>query len=131
MDYKDYYSILGIARDADGDEIRSAYRKMARIHHPDVNADKAAATERFKDINEAYTVLSDADKRRRYDQINTSYEQMRRASARPSATTSQRRASNASSSYSYTSSSSYSSAAGSSARRSADTASSKASTASS
>ncbi len=129
MDYKDYYSILGIARNADGEEIRSAYRRMARIHHPDVNPDKAAATERFKDINEAYTVLSDQDKRRRYDQINTSYEQMRRASNRASSTTSQGRARSNSSSYSYTSSS-YSSAAGSSAKRTADTASSRPGTAS-
>ena len=126
IDYKDYYSILGISRDADGDEVKRAYRQMARIYHPDVNPDKVAATERFKDINEAYTVLSDSEKRRRYDQINTSYEQMRRASyqsttanrgssARPSYTSSS--ANSYSSSYS---SSSSSSTAGASARRSAN-----------
>lgn len=132
MDYKDYYSILGISREADGEEVKRAYRKMARIYHPDVNPDKATATERFKDINEAYTVLSDQEKRRRYDQINTSYEQMRRASARPSSTTRQSRAgaSNASSSYTYSSSYS-SSTADSSAKRSADTANGRADTANS
>lgn len=126
MDYKDYYGILGISREADSDEIKRAYRKMARIYHPDVNPDKVTATERFKDINEAYTVLSDQDKRRRYDQINTSYEQMRRSSTRTSSTTGQTRARTTSSSYSYTTSSSYSSAAGSSAKRSADADSSRA-----
>lgn len=128
MDYKDYYGILGISRDADGEEVKRAYRKMARTYHPDVNPDKATATERFKDINEAYTVLSDADKRRRYDQINSSYEQMRRTSARASSTASQGR-SGASSNYSYTSSSSYSSsAAGASAKRPAEAAGSRSDT---
>lgn len=78
MDYKDYYGILGVARDADSEEIKRAYRKMARVYHPDVHPDKVVATERFKEINEAYTVLSDADKRRRYDQLASGYDQMRR-----------------------------------------------------
>ncbi|MCB0204636.1 MAG: DnaJ domain-containing protein [Anaerolineae bacterium] len=137
MDYKDYYGILGISRDADSDEVRRAYRKMARTYHPDVNPDKATATERFKDINEAYTVLSDSDKRRRYDQINTSYEQMRRtayrstsanrgSSARPSYTSSYSQSSSSSRTYSTgnrssnTYSSASSSTAGGSARRAAN-----------
>lgn len=121
MDYKDYYSILGIARDADGDEVRRAYRQMARIYHPDVNPDKVTATERFKDINEAYTVLSDSDKRRRYDQINISYEQMRRAGYQSTAN----RASSARPSYTSSSANPYSSAtAGPSARRSGPSATS-------
>jgi len=66
-EYKDYYVILDIPRDADEQTIKSAFRKQARTHHPDVNANKAEATEKFKEINEAYTVLSDPDKRARYD----------------------------------------------------------------
>ncbi len=78
MDYKDYYSTLDIPRDADEQTIKSAFRKMARVYHPDVNANKAEATERFKEINEAYTVLSDPDKRARYDLFNGRYEQYQR-----------------------------------------------------
>ena len=81
MDYKDYYTILGIPRDADEQTIKSAFRQKARVHHPDVNANKAEATERFKEINEAYTVLSDPDKRARYDLFNGRYEQYQRAGA--------------------------------------------------
>lgn len=75
MEYKDYYAILEIPRDADEQTIKSAFRRMARVYHPDVNANKAEATEKFKEINEAYTVLSDADKRARYDLFNGRYEQ--------------------------------------------------------
>lgn len=80
MDYKDYYSILEIPRDADEQAIKSAFRRMARVYHPDVNANKAEATEKFKEINEAYTVLSDPDKRARYDLFNGRYEQYQRPS---------------------------------------------------
>lgn len=80
MDYKDYYTILGIPRDADEQTIKSAFRRMARVHHPDVNANKAEATERFKEINEAYTVLSDPDKRARYDLFDGHYQQYERRS---------------------------------------------------
>lgn len=80
MDYKDYYSILGIQRDADEQTIKSAFRQKARVYHPDVNANKAEATEKFKEINEAYTVLSDPDKRARYDLFNGRYEQQQRTS---------------------------------------------------
>lgn len=80
MDYKDYYSILDIPRDADEQTIKSAFRRKARVYHPDVNANKAEATEKFKEINEAYTVLSDPDKRARYDLFNGRYEQYQRTS---------------------------------------------------
>lgn len=66
--YKDYYAVLGVKKDASEKEIKSAYRKLARKHHPDVNAGDKAGDEKFKEITEAYEVLSDADKRRKYDQ---------------------------------------------------------------
>src|SRR5947209_9975256 len=66
LEYKDYYRILGVPKNADDKTIKSAYRRLARKHHPDVTHAKDAA-ERFKEINEAYAVLSDPDKRRRYD----------------------------------------------------------------
>ena len=63
----DFYDILGVPRNADEKEIRQAYRRLARQHHPDVNPGDGAAAERFKSINAAYEVLSDADKRAKYD----------------------------------------------------------------
>ena len=74
MDYKDYYATLDISADADEQAIKTAFRKLARVHHPDVAVEKIGATERFKEINEAYTVLSDPDKRRTYDLFRTRYE---------------------------------------------------------
>jgi molecular chaperone DnaJ len=65
----DYYDVLGVARGADENEIKRAYRQLARKHHPDVNEDKAAAEHRFKEINEAYEVLSDPQKRANYDRF--------------------------------------------------------------
>lgn len=67
--FRDYYEILGVPRDASQDDIRKAFRKLARKHHPDVADDKANAEEKFKEINEAYEVLGDADKRKKYDQL--------------------------------------------------------------
>ncbi|HEY3329559.1 MAG TPA: J domain-containing protein [Capsulimonadaceae bacterium] len=67
-DYKDYYKILDIPKDADEKAIKAAYRKMARKYHPDVNPNDKSAEDRFKEIGEAYEVLSDKDKRQKYDQ---------------------------------------------------------------
>ncbi len=66
---RDLYAVLGVARDASADAIRKAYRKLARRHHPDVNPGDKAAEERFKEISEAYDVLSDSEKRRNYDEF--------------------------------------------------------------
>lgn len=73
MNYKDYYEILGVKRDAKEAEIKSAYRKLARKYHPDVNKDKSAV-DKFKDINEAYEVLSDKNKRARYDALGSNWQ---------------------------------------------------------
>lgn len=73
MDYKDYYKVLGVPRSAGADEIRSAYRKLAMKYHPDRNAGDKQAEEHFKDANEAYQVLSDPQKRARYDQLGSAY----------------------------------------------------------
>ena len=70
----DYYDILGVARTADEKEIRQAYRRLARQHHPDVNPGDEAAAERFKSINAAYEVLSDADKRAKYDRYGDQWQ---------------------------------------------------------
>lgn len=83
MDYKDYYAILGVPRTADEQTIKSAYRRLARVYHPDVNSDKVAATEKFKEINEAYTVLSDPDKRRTYDSFDAQYQRYQRPASGP------------------------------------------------
>lgn len=69
--FKDYYQILGVSRSASKDEIKRAFRKLAAKHHPDRNPDDKAAEERFKEINEAYTVLQDDEKRKFYDQYGT------------------------------------------------------------
>ena len=69
VQYKDYYESLGVTRTASAEEIKKAFRKLAREFHPDVARDKKKAEERFKEINEAYEVLSDPDKRSKYDQL--------------------------------------------------------------
>lgn len=73
MEYKDYYKILGVERSASTDEVRKAYRKLAMQYHPDRNPGDKNAEEKFKEINEAYQVLSDTQKRARYDQLGSAY----------------------------------------------------------
>src|SRR6184192_4292533 len=73
VDYKDYYKILGVDKKASEKEIKQAYRKLARQYHPDVNPGDKAAEEKFKEINEANEVLSDPEKRKRYDQLGANW----------------------------------------------------------
>ncbi len=73
MEYKDYYKILGVDKAASAQEVKKAYRKLAMKYHPDRNPGDKQAEEKFKDINEAYQVLSDLTKRTRYDQLGESY----------------------------------------------------------
>lgn len=79
MEYKDYYAILGVSKNATEDEIKKAYRKLARKHHPDVNPGDATAENKFKDINEAQEVLLDPEKRKLYDRFGSQWEQYQRA----------------------------------------------------
>ena len=76
MQFKDYYQTLGVAKTASQDDIKSAFRKLARTHHPDMvkPKERAAASERFKEINEAYEVLGDPEKRRQYDTLGADWE---------------------------------------------------------
>ena len=74
-DTVDFYEVLGVSRDATPDQIQRSYRKLARTFHPDVNKDPAAE-ERFKEISEAYDVLSDPDTRRRYDAFGPDFRQV-------------------------------------------------------
>src|SRR5579863_5721957 len=69
VEFKDYYKTLGVERTASSDDIRKAFRKLARQYHPDVAKDKKQAEEKFKEINEAYEVLGDADKKKKYDTL--------------------------------------------------------------
>ncbi|MBE0544420.1 MAG: J domain-containing protein, partial [Verrucomicrobia bacterium] len=73
VQYKDYYESLGVSRNASDTELKKAFRKLAREHHPDVAKDKKKAEERFKEINEAYEVLGDPAKRKKYDQLGANW----------------------------------------------------------
>jgi len=75
MDFKDYYEILGVPPNADKKAIQQTYRQLARKYHPDVNPGNKEAEEKFKTINEAYQVLSDAKKRKKYDELRAQYQQ--------------------------------------------------------
>ncbi len=79
MEYKDYYKTLGVSKTATEKEIKSAYRKLAQKYHPDKNPGNTSAEDRFKEINEAYEVLGDPQKRARYNQLGSSYAQWERA----------------------------------------------------
>jgi DnaJ-class molecular chaperone len=81
--YKDYYKILGVEKSADAKAVKQAYRRLARKHHPDMNPNNKGAAERFREINEAHEVLSDPEKRRRYDTLGPDWQ--RYAEAPPGA----------------------------------------------
>ena len=74
MDYKDYYKVLGIEKSATPEQIKKAYRKLARQHHPDVNPNDQGAEQKFKELNEANEVLSDPEKRKKYDQFGADWQ---------------------------------------------------------
>src|SRR3954465_4461110 len=81
MEFKDYYSTLGVAKTATEKEIKQAYRKLARKHHPDVNPGDKSAETRFKEINEAYEVLGDPPKRKKYDELGSNWRMYEQAGA--------------------------------------------------
>jgi curved DNA-binding protein len=83
MDFKDYYAILGVSPDADLNTIKKTYRKLARQHHPDVNPGNKEAEEKFKEINEAYQVLSNTEERKKYDELRAQYQRWQQSGRRP------------------------------------------------
>jgi curved DNA-binding protein len=78
MDYRDYYQVLGVPREAKPADIKRAYRKLAVKYHPDKNLGDSKAEEKFKELNEAYQVLSDPEKRAKYDRLGASYQEWQR-----------------------------------------------------
>src|SRR5712675_224037 len=73
VEFKDYYATLGVSRTASEDDIKKAFRKLARQYHPDVAKDKKTAEAKFKEINEAYEVLGDPEKRKRYNELGAEW----------------------------------------------------------
>ncbi len=73
VEFKDYYQVLGVPPKASGEDIKKAFRKLARKYHPDVAKDKTTAENKFKELNEAHEVLSDPESRRRYDQLGANW----------------------------------------------------------
>jgi len=86
VDYQDYYQTLGVGKTATKDQIKKAYRKLARQYHPDVNPNNPEAERKFKEINEANEVLSDDEKRRKYDQLGADWQRYQQAGAGRSST---------------------------------------------
>ncbi|MGD2205282.1 MAG: J domain-containing protein [Anaerolineae bacterium] len=83
MEYRDYYKILGVDKNATEKDIKQAFRRLARQHHPDVNPDDPRAEERFKEINEAHEVLSDPEKRQKYDRLGADWQRFQQRGGRP------------------------------------------------
>ena len=83
MEYKDYYGILGLDRKASQEEIKKAFRKLARKYHPDVNGGDKMASKKFQEINEAHEVLSDPEKRQKYDRLGSQWQHYQRAGGGP------------------------------------------------
>src|SRR5215813_7052513 len=81
MDFKDYYSTLGVAKTATEKEVKQAFRKLARKHHPDVNPGDKSAEAKFKELNEAYEVLGDPEKRKKYDELGANWRMYEQAQA--------------------------------------------------
>src|SRR5579884_3621052 len=81
--FQDYYETLDVPRAASAEEIKQAFRKLARLYHPDVAKNKVAGEAKFKEINEAYEVLGDAEKRRRYDELGANWQEGDRGQAPP------------------------------------------------
>jgi len=83
VEFKDYYDVLGVARNASDTEIKKSFRKLARKYHPDVAKDKTTAEDKFKELNEANEVLSDPEKRRKYDELGENWNHPERQPAQP------------------------------------------------
>lgn len=83
MSHKDYYKILGVPKTATADDIKKAYRKLAQQYHPDRNQDNKKAEEKFKEINEAYEVLGNAEQRSKYDRLGSSWKNFQQTTANP------------------------------------------------